>query len=201
MTTDWTDSFNLFLSWLNSDRDLAAREYEKLRQKLIIFFKNRGCALSEDLADETFNRVMRRLPAIIDTFEGKPAPYVYKTAQHVYLDFIKKVSEPIPEDLPDKLQWKKDDQEEIAYQCLERCLQELDPSHHQLIISYYSENKQAKIDRRKEMAGRLNIEPNALRIRLHRIRKVLSQCIDDCLQLDWAAGLTNQSNRKFSEMD
>jgi RNA polymerase sigma factor (sigma-70 family) len=181
MSSDRAESFNLFLKWLNSDRELAAEEYEKLRQRLIIYFKNRGCVLSEALADETFDRVMRRLPAMIDTYEGSPAPYLYKTAKHVYLDFRRR--EPDYNNIPEQ-QWKNDT-DERAYQCLERCIQELEPSQQQLIISYYSENKRAKIDHRKQIAERLNIEPNALRIRLHRLRKTLSQCIEECLQLDW----------------
>jgi RNA polymerase sigma factor (sigma-70 family) len=181
MSTDWADSFNLFLSWLNPDLDLAADEYERLRKSLIIIFNNRGCAVSEDLVDETFNRVMRRLPAMIGSYEGKPAPYIYKTAQNVYLDYVKKVWEPIPENLPEPIR-PENHNEAMAYECLDQCVQQLSPNHRKLVLGYYRENKQAKIDNRKEIAESLGIEPNAMRIRLYRIRNTLRQCINDCLQ-------------------
>src|SRR5262249_19531121 len=167
MSADWTDSFSLFLSWLNPDLDLASREYERLRQRLIIIFNNRGCAVSEDLVDETFNRVMRRLPAIIDSYSGSPVPYLYKTAHHVYLDYIKNVGEPIPENLPDIQQPEKNDDKEMMYRCLDECMEQLSPSNRELVLKYYRENKQAKIDHRKEIAESLKIELNAMRIRLY----------------------------------
>jgi RNA polymerase sigma factor (sigma-70 family) len=182
MNTDWANSFNLFLSWLNSDLDLASREYERLRQRLIIIFNNRGCAVSEDLADETFNRVMRRLPEIIDSYQGNPAPYIYKTAHRVYLDYLQRAWEPIPDDFPDRQQPQNSDDQEIIYQCLDQCIQQLSPYNRDLVLSYYRENKQAKINHRKKIAEGLKIELNAMRIRLYRARKSLRQCIDDCLE-------------------
>jgi len=182
MGTNWTDSFNLFLSWLNPDLDVAGREYERLRQKLIIIFNSRGCAVSEDLADETFNRVMRRLPGMISSYKGAPAPYIYKTAHHVYLDYVKNVWTPIPEHLPDIRQPEKNDDDEMTYQCLDQCIQQLSPNNRELVLNYYRDEKQAKIDHRKKIAESLGIELNAMRIRLYRVRKTLRQCIDECLQ-------------------
>jgi len=181
MSADWSDSFNLFLSWLDPDLDEAGREYERLRQRLIIIFNSRGCAVSEDLADETFNRVMRRLPAMIDAYQGKPARYIYKTGHHVYLDYIKKVWAPPPKELPDRAQPEKND-DEVTYECLDQCIRQLSPNNRQLVLSYYRENKQANIDHRKEIAESLEIELNAMRIRLYRLRQTLRQCITGCLQ-------------------
>jgi RNA polymerase sigma factor (sigma-70 family) len=183
MKVDWAESFNLFLTWINPDPDLAAEEYEKLRQKLIQLFNNRGCHLSEDLADETFNRVMRRLPEIIDTYERAPIRYIYNTAHNVYIDYQAKAWPTIPENFPD-LPQEDNWQEEALYQCLDQCLEELNPATRDLVLSYYHEKKQAKINHRKEIAARLKIELNAVRIRLYRARKCLRQCIEECLNRD-----------------
>jgi len=183
MKVDWTESFNLFLSWLNPDPILAAEEYEKLRKKLIQVFKNRGCHLSEDLVDETFNRVMRRLPEIIDSYQGTPLRYIYTTAHNVYVNYQERAWPSIPENFPD-IAVEDNYQEELIHQCLDRCMEKLSPENRALVLSYYHEKKQAKINHRKEIAASLNIELNAMRIRLYRARRTLRQCIEDCLERD-----------------
>jgi RNA polymerase sigma factor (sigma-70 family) len=183
MKVDWTESFYLFLTWINPDPDQAAREYEKLRQKLIAIFNNRGCHMSEDLADETFNRVMRRLPEMIDSYEGPPIRYIYITAQNVYNDYFAKAWPSIPEDYPDQPQ-ENNLEDEVVYQCLDHCLDKLSPANRELVLSYYHGGKQAKINHRKEIAANLKIEINAVRIRLYRARNTLRQCIEDCIERD-----------------
>jgi hypothetical protein len=40
-----------------------------------------------------------------------------------------------------------------------------------------------QIDERKAIARRLGVSPNALRIRAHRIKESLGDCINNCLML------------------
>src|SRR5262245_14900630 len=49
------------LSSLNPDEERAAIAYEHLRHKLIVFFSGRGCTNAEDCADETLDRLSRRI--------------------------------------------------------------------------------------------------------------------------------------------
>lgn len=56
------------------------------------------------------------------------------------------------------------------------------PKNRDLLVEYYQEDKQAKIDHRKELAGRYGLDMNALRIRVHRIRSVVGECTTACLQ-------------------
>jgi hypothetical protein len=51
----------------------------------------------------------------------------------------------------------------------------------EIILSYYQDERRAKIDRRKRLAEQLKISLDALRIRAHRIRKGLEKCIASCL--------------------
>src|SRR5262249_28549480 len=53
--------FETLLHTLHSDRDLAGSEYEKIRRKLINYFRWNYCVSAEDLADETFNRVAKKI--------------------------------------------------------------------------------------------------------------------------------------------
>ena len=49
-------------------------------------------------------------------------------------------------------------------------------------MSYYSEEKAAKIERHRRLAEEFGKSVNALRIEVHRIRKVLRLCVSGCVQ-------------------
>jgi DNA-directed RNA polymerase specialized sigma24 family protein len=71
---------------------------------------------------------------------------------------------------------------ELEYRCLDRCVEKLTAEHRELVLSYYQEQKHAKIEHRKALASKLGIAVNALRIRAHRIRLTLQECVKQCLQ-------------------
>jgi DNA-directed RNA polymerase specialized sigma24 family protein len=54
--------------------------------------------------------------------------------------------------------------------CFDECLERLREKERTLILDYYQEEGHAKIENHKEMAARMGIPLNALRIRVHRIR-------------------------------
>lgn len=70
---------------------------------------------------------------------------------------------------------------EPEYRCLEHCLEQLLPENRDLVVRYYQQERQAKIDHRKMLASELGIAVNALRLRAHRIRLTLQRCVLDCL--------------------
>ena len=53
--------FAQFLALLAPEPEQAGEVYEELRQMLTKFFECRGVAFADDLTDEVFNRVMRRV--------------------------------------------------------------------------------------------------------------------------------------------
>jgi len=164
------------LIWLDGDRERAGEKYERIRQKLIRIFTCRGCANPEELTDETINRVTRKIQDIADTYEGDPALYFYGVAQRVHLESVRKKPDVDPLPPPDP-----PEQVEREYSCLERCMEQLPPKSRELVLQYYQQDKRAKIDNRKELADRLGIALNALRIRAHRIRSSLQVCMQECL--------------------
>lgn len=176
------EDFNRFLTWLDGDREQAGRKYEDLRQSLIAVFTCRGCHISEELADETINRVMRRLPQMIETYQGDPAAYFHTVAHHLFLEYLSTQSRrtALPPDynlpgLPAEAESEREDE------CLEQCLGKLTPDNRRLVLQYYQEEKQAKIDHRKQVAAQMGIAVNALRIRAYRVRQQLQLCLDGCL--------------------
>ena len=57
----------------------------------------------------------------------------------------------------------------------------LSAANRELILEYYREDKQAKIDHRIELARRAGIGLNALRIQVCRIRATLQKCVIECV--------------------
>ncbi|HMV50178.1 MAG TPA: CotH kinase family protein, partial [Blastocatellia bacterium] len=136
------------------------------------------------LADETFNRVMRRLPQMIHTYEGEPARYIVVVARNLHLEYIKEMEklESLPEHDHTSLSIQQpDDSKEQDFACLEHCLRQLSAQQRKLVVEYYHESKRAKIDHRRQMADEMGINMNALRIRAHRIRAGLEECLKKCL--------------------
>ena len=172
------DDFDRFLRWLDPDRDEAGKRYEKIRRWLIVICRARGRteARGEEIADEVINRVVRKLPEIIDTYVGPPERYIYGVLRKVLL-------EPNPPPLPPPPPPPDDpDVKERRDVCLRHCLKRLSPEDGKLLLDYYAADGRAKIERRRELAERLGISENALRIRLHRLRATLKACMDDCLK-------------------
>jgi DNA-directed RNA polymerase specialized sigma24 family protein len=187
---DWElteESFNLFLSWLSADRDAAGRKYEDIRRRLIVILECRACAEPEDVADEAITRFIRRLPDLINTYKGDPFPYILVIARNVQHERNKKQTLPLPENL-DEVPAKPiddDDTDERVHSCLDQCLRKLEPKSRDLLMDYYQNSKQDKIDFRKTLARQLGIAANALRLRVHRLRNNVETCLNHCLGPDF----------------
>ena len=172
------ESFKSLLRWLNSDREQAGRRYEEIRGRLIKIFGARGCAEPDLLADETINRVAKRVEEISQTYEGEPALYFYGVANKIHMEQLRKQKpiERLPAPVPDL------DDHEQEYVCLESCIGHLPARSRDLVLQYYEHEQQDKIAQHQRLAERLGIGLNALRIRAHRARLVLRKCIIKCLE-------------------
>jgi len=169
--------FDELLAWLDQDRDKAGATYEWIRKRLIKIFVSRGSSTPEELADRTINRVSKKLPEIRATYVGNPAHYFSGVASNIFRESLRKEKAPVIT-MPRASQPDEDD--ERNYACLERCMEELSTVDRELVLAYYQQEKQAKIDRRKHLAEQLGIGINALRIRACRIRASLQVCMERC---------------------
>ena len=170
------EAFSKFLAWLNPDPYQAGESYESIRRRLIKIFVCRGCICPEELSDETINRVIRKVQGIGKSYVGDPALYFYGVARNVHLEYLRRKPAPEPPSAPDP------PRSEEEYACLEQCMERLTPRSKDLVLAYYQEEKRAKIDLRKQLADRLGIPLNALRIRACRIRAELEDCVLQCLR-------------------
>jgi DNA-directed RNA polymerase specialized sigma24 family protein len=177
------DAFDQFLSLLDLDRDRAGEIYETLRRNLVHMFIWRGCRDPEAHADETINRVIRKVD------EGEEVrdviAYAHGVARMLLLEIFKKQErEPIGiDELPPlAAQPAEQDESENGVLCLRRCLNRLPEESRQLIVLYYQGERGAKIENRKRLAESLRITLNALRYRAFDLRQRLQGCIERCLQ-------------------
>ena len=178
-----TQALNKLLDHFSSDREEAGRQYESMRVKLVRYFEWRSCLAPEDHADETINRVARRLDEGENIF-NLPA-YFSSVARLVFMESLRQheqTSVPLEEipETPFEHSFETE-QREARLRCLDHCLDKLPVESRMLILKYYHEEKRAKIDLRRQLAEGLGIPLNALRIRAHRMRVVLEDCVRNCL--------------------
>ncbi len=173
-TIDQT-AFERLLFWLNPDRDLAAQKYLKIRRRLIEVFASRGFADAEGLADETIDRVSSKVEKVSDGWVGDPAYFFSGVARKIILEKSKAASAVLPPPEPDP---DETDRLELEDSCLEKCLALLSQGDRKLILEYVDGKKKE----RQELAQRLKLTPNALRLRVHQIKKTIRPCVADCLE-------------------
>ncbi len=145
-------------------------------------FDWRGARFPEECADETINRVVRKLEY---GQEIRDIPtYCQGVARLVVLEALKKaenrqVSLDELKFVPVAPVFSEDDG--AQRNCFARCLSDLPIENRQLILRYYEDERRVKINNRQTMADQLGIPLNALRSRVQRIRDKLEQCITHCL--------------------
>lgn len=176
------EGFNKFLLNLAPDRSLAGERYEVIRQKLVRFFEWRDCPHPDEHADETINRVIRKIDQG-GTLED-PSTYVYGVARLLLLEIYKEKERErnalrevaVASELP------LDETDDLRATCLQRCLETLPAENRELIVQYYQGEGQSKITNRKQLAERWSLPLNALRIRALRLREKLEGCVKGCLK-------------------
>jgi RNA polymerase sigma factor (sigma-70 family) len=179
------EAFDDLLAWLNPDRELASSIYLNLRLSLLRIFAWNRCADPEGMTDETFDRVTRQVHTLRDTYEGNPRFFFYGVANNLIKEYFKKVKSYVPIEkidlAEDPSQEQVEETPERRKECLSKCLRKLPKEKRDLILSYYAKEKQAKIIHRAEMGRQLGVSPEALRVRMLRIRGTLEECIELCL--------------------
>lgn len=182
-------AFARLLHWIDDGQDSNGERYLEMRSRLVAYFDRRNRRAPDDLADETFNRIARKLEQGSEIMTRPPARYCYIVAKFVLLDDIRRQSREVALDesrLPVTLPPSAgDSREHRAFreqrlECLDRCLNALMQSQRELIVEYYADQRRAGIDRRRSLARRLGISMNALGIRAWRVRDGLRTCIEAC---------------------
>jgi DNA-directed RNA polymerase specialized sigma24 family protein len=181
----WTltrEAFDKLLVAFDVDREQAGQKYLQIRNNLTRFFEWRGCSFPEDHADETINRMAKRVAdgeAILNH-----SGYAMGVARLLLLEINKgrqREQSALAEigSAPDV--YVPADDRDSRLTCLRSCLQTLSPDNRELIIQYYQGEKGEKIENRKKLLARLGVPVNTLRMRALRLRERLQMCVEDCL--------------------
>jgi RNA polymerase sigma factor (sigma-70 family) len=190
-SVSWTltdRSFASFLAWLDDGADSNGGTYLEMRRRLVAYFDRKNCLEPDDLADETLNRVARRLEEEGKIITESPAKYCYIVARYVFLESLRsnrskdvQLEESAPSHVIDETTDSDEKGErERLLDCLESCCNKLDPPNRDLILRYYHGKERVKIENRRRIAGELGISMNALSIRACRIREKLEVCVKKC---------------------
>jgi DNA-directed RNA polymerase specialized sigma24 family protein len=173
------------LDGLDPDPARASQRYERLRRSLIKVFAWEQHADAEALADETFDRVSRRLAEgtiILDV----PA-YAQRIAELVHLETRRTARRRDATRLDQARAMAPrtaDAGVERRHACLERCLDELGAGPRDLVLRYYTHDGRARIEQRDAIAQELGLSAGALRNRMLRLRERLESCVRGCARDD-----------------
>lgn len=170
-----------FLGWLDPDPEKAGRRYERIQRKLTVIFSD--LEDPKEAADKCIDRVIRKLPEIIDQYKGEPEYYFWSVAAYIRkeevtrrrkrLVFLLQLTKYLA-----ILRRPSADEESLAR--LDQCLSFLKPSSRRLILEFHQNQGKAKITQRAMLADEMGITLNALRIKAHRLRRSLEKCLKAC---------------------
>jgi DNA-directed RNA polymerase specialized sigma24 family protein len=192
---NWTitsSALNRLLAWLDGNQNSEGKNYLEMRQRLVTYFDRKNCLTPDDFADETLNRVARRLEEEGTIESETPAKYCYITARFVFLEYLRSIEknnvplddvlrQPENKQLAAEERGEEKEAKEKMLDCLEHCTEKLEPQNREIIIGYYFGTERVKIENRRALAIRLGISVNALSIRACRIRDKLEACVEKCV--------------------
>jgi len=179
-------TFRRLLAWLDQGVNTNGQSYLAIRKRLFGYFDRKNCLHADELADETLNRVARRLDEEGGNIETEiPAKYCYIVARFVFMEYLRTNEKDIAalDDIgrqANAMSPEDRDRKERMLECLDRCSAKLEASQRELIFGYYSGEQRVKIENRRSLAQTLEITVNALSIRACRIRDRLENCVKEC---------------------
>jgi len=187
-------AFDKLLARLGSDRELAGARYELLRANLVGYFRRQGVTTASELADETIDRVARKIAQGEDIPDDSLPGYFHAVARNVWrehrrgqervtddLESLPHGSHPVTDPATKEAQLQEDFQAEQRFDCLEACMQKLSAEDHKLLADYYLTEGE-HIEGRKRLAQEMGTTLPVLRVRVMRLKDKLHRCVNDCLK-------------------
>jgi len=171
--------FARFLEFLSPDPEEAGRIYTLLHKKLVGFFSLKGISDPVSAADETIDR------AIIKMNAGTPVPDVTKYCLGIARNIAKERFRLEQRESSafsgfiENLSNSSDEQIERIYHILKPCFDQLSTEEQKLLIEYCQVLRgHARAEHRRHLAMIMNTTVLALRMRVTRLRSVLTHCVE-----------------------
>ncbi|HZR28716.1 MAG TPA: hypothetical protein VFA71_08035 [Terriglobales bacterium] len=162
------------LAIFDSDSRKAEEKYVELYRKLVRYFEWNRTAEPEDLAQEALKRGFVRLQEGQKITVGDPAAYFFGIARNLVREgWSTRKPEPLPEHfedqqaIPAQPSFRNLNPSEQAV-FLTQCLRDLPGDEFEMLMAYVEGNGEA-------WGKKAGLEPGALRLRVHRLRKRLEK--------------------------
>jgi DNA-directed RNA polymerase specialized sigma24 family protein len=156
-------------------------EYKRLRASLIRVFQAAGLADAENLADEVISRVLASIEGGTEVQSVRDyAQGIAKNVRSQEFQRLKREREiaasafrifegsPVSRELEG---------------CLSHCLGDLASEDRELLGEYYARDGRAGIEQHRALERKLSLTPEALAMRVFRLRKKLLKCILECRRM------------------
>jgi DNA-directed RNA polymerase specialized sigma24 family protein len=169
------------LARLDPDAERAGLEYERLRRALVKFFDWRGAWPPEECADDTLDRLARKLE---ETVVEDVQHYARGIARLVLLERRRQPAvSPLDREfeLASAPAAPSDEEDDRVRDCLDHCLADAPSDGRSLVLQYYEGERGDKIANRRRLAWALGLSENALRSRVQRLRDRLESCVRACV--------------------
>lgn len=190
------------LARLDPDPDRAAAEYERLRVTLEKFFDWQCAWPPEECADETLDRLARKLAT--EAQIGDVRAYARGIARLVLFEWRRRPAEVSMDERPEHAAMSTpphiaDDEAQALSACFERCLAALPADSRTLVLEYYVAERRAKIENRRRLAETLGVSESALRNRVQRVRNRIERCVQTCTRSVEQVGLEATLRQPLNE--
>jgi DNA-directed RNA polymerase specialized sigma24 family protein len=178
-----SDAFHVLLERL-AVTDAGGLGYERLRSRLVAFFRYRFAAQAEALADQALDRLARRLS------DGTPVESLESYALGIARLLVLEEENRQRKERLGAVEAARhlelhrvDGEADAAIPALRACLASLGEEGASFILDYYgAEDGAGRIERRQRMAAASGLTLNALRNRALRMRLSLEKCVRGRLQ-------------------
>jgi hypothetical protein len=172
-----SESFDILLRRL-SQGGAGAPGYERLRTRLVAFFRIRFPAQAEALADDALDRLARRLAegTVVENLEG----YAHGIARLLLLEEGNRQQKHrlAAIDAMHEFVSQGDAEPDPVLPVLQDCLKSLGPEAAAFILDYYAaDGGTERIEHRQRLAEVSGVSLNALRNKALRIRLSLEKCV------------------------
>ena len=174
------ETFARLLAALSTDPEEAGRLYTRLHQKLVGFFQLRGLSDPGDAADDTLDRAAARLA------QGAEAPdlgrYCLGIARNVVRERWRREQreDAVAHEFASAADSAEEEEEEVRriHLVLKPCLEQLTADERELLTAYcHVARGRARAEHRRLLAERRQTTVLALRMRVMRLRSILTDCV------------------------
>jgi hypothetical protein len=167
-----------FLKLLSPDTKESGRRYLRLHEKLTGFFRLKGVSDPASAADETIDRAVLKIGA--GTVVPDVDNYCLGIARNIFkerLRLMRRENSAFHEFMED-LSNSSAEQVERIYSILKPCFEMLAAKEQQLLLAYCHEIQgRARAEYRRQLAETRKTTVLALRVRVTRLRSILTDCV------------------------